>query len=40
MMQSYPADGSHQFIVGALIGLLGSGITGLFGLGTDLLNNR
>ena len=27
----------NQFIVGALIGLLGSGITGLAGLGTTLL---
>lgn len=28
---------NNQFIVGALIGLLGSGITGLAGLGTTLL---
>ena len=27
----------NQFIIGALIGLLGSGITGLAGLGTTLL---
>lgn len=29
--------GNNQFVIGALIGLLGSGITGLAGLGTTLL---
>ena len=29
---------NNQFIIGALIGLLGSGITGLAGLGTTLLS--
>ena len=32
--------GSNQFIIGALIGLLPTGITGLVGLGTTLLNER
>ena len=31
---------NNQFIVGALIGLLGSGITGLAGLGTTLLTEN
>ena len=31
------ATGDQQFVVGALIGLLGSGITGLAGLGTTLV---
>ena len=32
--------GENQFITGALIGLLPTGITGLVGLGTTLLNER
>ena len=32
--------GSNQFIIGALIGLLPTGITGLVGLGTTLLNEK
>ena len=32
--------GNNQFIIGALIGLLPTGITGLVGLGTTLLNER
>ena len=32
--------GDQQFIIGALIGLLPTGITGLVGLGTTLLNER
>ena len=30
----------NQFIIGALIGLLPTGITGLVGLGTTLLNEK
>ena len=33
-------NNDNQFIVGALIGLLPTGITGLVGLGTTLLNER
>ena len=32
--------GNNQFVIGALIGLLPTGITGLVGLGTTLLNER
>ncbi len=31
-------DDNNQFVIGALVGLLGSGITALAGLGTTLLN--
>ena len=30
----------NQFVIGALIGLLPTGITGLVGLGTTLLNDK
>lgn len=33
-------DGVSQFVIGALIGLLPTGITGLVGLGTTLLNEN
>ena len=33
-------NNDNQFIIGALIGLLPTGITGLVGLGTTLLNER
>ena len=32
--------GDNSFIIGALIGLVGGGITGLVSLGTTLLNDR
>ena len=32
--------GNNQFIIGALIGLLPTGITGLVGLGMTLLNEK
>ena len=35
-----PGAGSNQFIIGALIGLLPTGITGLVGLGMTLLNEK
>ena len=33
-------DDGNQFIIGALIGLLPTGIIGLVGLGTTLLNDK
>ena len=33
-------EGDNQFITGALIGLLPTGITGLVGLGTTMLTER
>ena len=33
-------DGSNSFIIGALIGLLGSVVTGLASLGTTLINDN
>ena len=33
-------EGENQFITGALIGLLPTGITGLVGLGTTMLTER
>lgn len=38
IMQSNGDDSTTAFVIGALIGLLGSGITGLAGLGTTLVN--
>ena len=35
-----PSAGSNQVIIGALIGLLPTGITGLVGLGMTLLNEK
>ena len=33
------SDDGNQFIMGALVGLLGAGLTGLAGLGTTLVND-
>ena len=38
--KSLALDPDDKFVVGALIGLLGSGITGLAGLGTTLVSEN